>query len=174
MKTVTLIFLLVLPVFAGEMRDIASHDQLSQKLRMSEQQDPMKSLKMVEAEDPTKAAQPEDLLASSEVLSFNGISTLVPKGAVLAVPSTLKSRIGFQAGARWVPWNEFLSVNRGWLKTSEVSFDQAAGRAELPEGLRKQIEETRVVIIATLRQGPITVNPYQAPADDAAAETAAR
>lgn len=174
MKILTLISLLALPVLAGEMRDIASPDQLSQKLRMSEQQDPMKNLTIVEAEDPTKAAQPEDLLASSEVLTFNGIATLVPKGAVLAVPANLRSRTGFQPGARLVPWNDFFAVNRGWIKTTEVSFDQAAGRAELAEGLRKQIEESRVIVIATMRQGPITVNPYQPPADEAGDTTAAR
>lgn len=174
MKTLTLISLIALPVSAGEMRDIASHDQLSHQLRLSEQQDPMKNLKVVEAEDPSKAAMPEDLLATSEVLTFNGISTLVPKGAVLAVPANLKSRIGFQPGARVVPWNEFFAVNRGWINTAEVSFEQAAGRAELPEALRQQVEEGHRIIIATMRQGPITVNPYQPPAEDAADQTAAR
>ncbi|MCH7225410.1 hypothetical protein [Haloferula sp. A504] len=174
MKTLTLITLLALPALAGEMRDIASQDQLGLKLRMSEQQDPMKNLKVVEADDPTEAARPEDLMASSEVLSFNGIATLVPKGAVLAVPANLRCRTGFQPGARLVPWNEFFAVNRGWIQTIEVSFDQAAGRAELPEGLRKQLEESRVVVIATMRQGPITVNPYKPSAEGADPQTAAR
>lgn len=174
MKALTLMFSLALPAFAGEMRDIASQDQLSHKLRISEQQDPMKNLTIVEAEDPTKSARPEDLLASSEVLTFNGIATLVPKGAVLAVPASLRSRTGFQPGARLVPWNEFHAVNRGWIQTTEVTFDQAAGQAELPEGLRKQIEESRVIVVATMRQGPITVNPYQPPADEAGDTTAAR
>ncbi len=174
MKTLSLLPLLAVPLFAVEMRDIASHEQLSQRLRASEQRDPMKNLAPAEGEDPSKAARPADLLATSEVLCFNGVATLVPKGAVLAVPANLKARTGFQAGARIVPWQQFYVNNRNWLSTAEVSFEQAAGRKELPEGLRNQLEESRTIIVATMRQGPISVNPFEPPAEDADPQTAAR
>lgn len=174
MKTLSMLPLLALPLFAGEMRDIASHDQLSQRLRASEQRDPMRNLAPAEGEDPTKAARPADLLATSEVLCFNGVATLVPKGSVLAIPANLKTRTGFQAGARIVPWQQFYLNNRNWLSTAEVSFEQAAGHEELPEGLRQKLEESRTIIIATMRQGPISVNPYEPTAEDAEPQTAAR
>ncbi len=145
------------------MRDTVTHEQLSQRLRMSEQSDPMKELQVIEEEDPAKAAQPEDLMATSEVLSFNGIATLVPKGSVLKMPANLKNRTNYQAGARLVPWNEFFALNRGWITTTEVTFEQAAGREALSDALRKQIDEGFQVIVATLRQGPISVNPYTPP-----------
>lgn len=174
MKIPAILSLFSLPLIAGEMRDITTHEQLSQRLRLSERHDPMKQLQVVEGDDPTAASRPKDLLATSEVLCFNGIATLVPKGSVLAVPAALRARMSYQPGARLVPWHEFFAVNRGWVTTSEVTFEQAAGRAPLSEWTREQVEKTTVVMIATMRQGPISVNPYEQPAEAEAAPTAAR
>lgn len=161
MKRFLLLLPLVVPAHAGEMRDAATNEQLHERYRQSERQDPMRQLEIVESEDPSKAVRPDDLVASSQVLCYNGTASFVPKAAVLQVPANLRSCLEFQAGAKIVPWHVFLLANRNWLTTEEVTLEQASGRAPLGEDLVKRLEKINKVTIATLGQGPISVNPYK-------------
>jgi hypothetical protein len=158
------------PVFAGEMRDAATNQQLTERLRSQRANDPVAAMQVVEGEDPT-ANRPEDLVATSEFLSFDGISTLVPKGALLCVPSGLADRARFRPGYRIVSWAEFHSRNLGWISTAEVTLYQSTGREPLSEAFRLQIGQGGTLIVATMKEGPISVNPYR---PDAAGDTAAR
>jgi hypothetical protein len=158
-----------LPAFSGEMRDAPTSAELTERLRASQQADPMRNLQIVDDKDPSEASRPADLMATSEILCYNGLATLVPKGSLLAIPAHLKDRTQFADGARIVPWQEFFSANRDWLSTSEITLEQASGTQPLGESLVKSLAESRVIHVAVLQQGPISVNPHQPAAGPAAA-----
>jgi hypothetical protein len=166
MKPISLLLLLPLLAHAEtqqtpKFRDAATHEQLVKKLKRSDQYDPMKSLKTVEGEDPSKHNQPLDLLEQSDVICFNGLATLVPKRAILATPSNHKDRLSIQPGVRVVGWSEFFAQNRGWITTVEVTRVQAEGNSALSEETAERIGKSRNLIVATFSGGPISVLPLK-------------
>ena len=156
-----------------EMRDVATHDSLANTLRLAQGMNPLADYKAVKSEEATEVYQPASLIGSSDIISFNGLTTLVPKRAVLAIPDAMKNRIGNHvAGNRVVHWKEFLFANRGWITTVEVSRAQAEGRQRLPEAMTERISEATQLMVATYQGGPISVLPPMEPetVDESAAE----
>lgn len=121
------------------------------------------------AVDPAKANKPQSLLARSEVLSFGGAATLVPKRAIIHKPQSLASRIGMASGVRLQPWKEFYAANRGWISTMEVTRAQAEGKEPFTEEMAKSVAQSSSIIVATFSGDPITVFP--APPKEAAASS---
>lgn len=143
-----------------EMRDVATHEALSNTLRQAQAMNPLTNYKAVEGEAATKVYQPESIINNSDIISFNGLTTLVPKRAILAVPDTVESRIGKHIdGHRVVAWKEFLHANRGWITTVEVSRAQAEGRQPLAESVSERFGKTSNLMVATYQGGPISVLP---------------
>jgi heme exporter protein D len=138
------------------MRDVATHDQLSEKLRVANNQNPLSELKTVEGEDPTKA-KPEDFTSRSDFMSFGGYATIVPKHAILHTPAAMSARVKLQPGSKIQTWAEFYAMNRGWITTIEVSRAQAEGKQPLAEDVVKRIEKSTSVVVATYQSGPISV-----------------
>jgi hypothetical protein len=166
MKTVASLFLvrsaacllLASPAMAEQaaMRDVATHDQLSEQLRVANNKNPLSELKAAEGEDPTKA-KPEDFLSRSDFMSFGGNATLVPKRAILHTPAAMSARIKLQPGSKIHAWAQFYAANRGWITTVEVSRAQAEGKLPLAEEVVKRIEKSSSVVVATYQGGPISV-----------------
>lgn len=152
------------PTPATQMRDAATPDQLSLKYREAQQLDPMRKLEPAKGVDPSTVNQPLDLVSQSDIISFNGMTTLVPKRAVLHIPKEMEARLKFQPGTRVVGWADFFSVNRGWITTVEVSRSQAEGNAALAEEISKRIAKSPNLIVATHHAGPISVLPIKTPA----------
>ena len=151
-------------------RDAETHDLLVRKLRVNQKIDPMKALAPSEGEDPSKKNQPQNLIASSDVISFNGLTTLVPKRAIMKVPAYYEDRVNNHApGNRVVGWLEFYTLNRGWITTVEVSRLQAEGKEPLAEDLTENLGKIRNMIVATYSTGPISMLP---PKEKEEAETA--
>lgn len=141
----------------AEMRDVMTQEQLIKKRSQMAQLDPMKNMVVVESkEDPAKSI-PRDLISQSDVISFGGISTLVPKHAILLIPKNHASRVAYVEGNPLVSWLDFYTKNRGWITTVEVSFAQAKGEAPLSEAVSKQIAKTGNIVIATFSGGPISM-----------------
>ncbi|MFU8894400.1 MAG: hypothetical protein ACNA8L_12320 [Luteolibacter sp.] len=150
-----------------EMRDVATHDVLSNTLRQAQAMNPLSNFKAVEGEAATKVHQPESIIANSDILSFNGLTTLVPKRAILAVPDAHKNRIGKHVdGHKVVTWKEFLFANRGWITTVEVTRAQAEGREALSEATTERFAKATNLIVATYSGGPISVLPPLPPKND--------
>lgn len=143
------------------MRDAATHDQLSARLRREVQVDPMSRMVPAKGADPSVVNRPDDILNQSEILCFGGFATLVPKRALLGVAAKFKDRTVFKDGARVVPWSEFYARNRSWLTTVEVSPDEAGGRAQLPDPVLRQVAECGEIVVATYLGGPISVLEYK-------------
>lgn len=141
------------------MRDAATHEQLVVALRKAEQNDPMKKLPTTQGEDPSVVNRSKDILEDSDIISFRGVATLVPKRAVLQIPGSCSERMKLEPGARIIPWAEFYAANRGWITTVEVSRPQAEGNVPLAEESTKMMSTCRNLVIATYQGGPISVLP---------------
>jgi hypothetical protein len=183
MKTTTLfqgIIMVLTAAAAAEtkapaMRDAATHEQLALALRKADQMDPMKNLPAAKGEDPSVANRPKDLLSQSDIISFRGLATLVPKRAILQIPKSCEERIKLEPGAKIVSWADFYAANRGWISTVEVSRVQAEGNKPLAEDSQKLLSTSRNLVVATYQGGPISVLPLKVPEEnskDAPAQTA--
>ncbi len=147
-------------------RDAATHDGLANSLRMAQQNDPMRNLGPAIGDtekDPAKALAGRDLVKDSLILCFRGELTLLPKRAVLFMPETLESRSKAMDGAAVKTWENFFQKNRGWIRTVEVSREQAMGQAALPKNVVDAFATSTSVIVATFNGGPISVLPYVDP-----------
>ena len=99
----------------------------------------------------------QSLIKQSDILHDGSNWTLVPKGAVLHVPAQMSPRVGAKPLGTLLSWNDFLTANRAWITTEEVSFDQAAGKKSLPDGRKEYWTTQTKVIVATHLGGPISV-----------------
>ena len=153
-------------------RDAATHEQLSQKFRVVSLQNPMKHLPEATGEDPSVASRVGNLLENSDILTFNGLTTLVPKNALVLVPEKFKGVVNSETnGTRIVSWLDFYAQNRGWISTVEVTFAQARGDEPVNPETLAALGKSGNMIVAVLKSGPISVMP---PKPATATETASK
>jgi hypothetical protein len=155
-----------------KMRDAVTHDELAQKLRMSAHNDPIRNLGPAMGkvdEDPAKRVTDRDLVKESTVLNYRGFLTLVPKRAVIHTPANYEDRFKPSDDVQVQSWADFFKGNRGWIRTIEVSREQAMGLAPMDEAIMTALQESTQVVVATFKGGPISVMPYVAPEPEAEA-----
>jgi hypothetical protein len=145
-----------------EMRDAATHEQLQKKSHAAVIQDPMKKLPPANETDPAKDA-PKDLISQSDILSFDGTFTLVPKRAILAIPKDLEKRTQLVNATKLVGWAEFHANNRGWITTLEVTREQAEGNSPIDEDILNSFKDSTTIVVATYHGGPISILPPKTP-----------
>jgi len=150
------------PAASPAMRDAATHEQLAEQWSKTQQDDPMKLLPAAQGKDPA-GKPPQDLLSQSDILSFGGMATLVPKHAILLIPKAMAERTRFAAGSTLLGWAEFYARNRGWITTVEVSREQAEGLEPLAADVSKRFSDAPNLVVATYQGGPISVLPPKAP-----------
>lgn len=151
------------------MRDTATHEQLSQSLRMAKQKDPIRDLGPAAGNvdvDPSLKNSTRDLIKDSTILCYRGFLTLVPKRAVLHLPEELKDRFEVKPNIVVKPWAEFYALNRGWIRTVEVTRAQAMGEEPMSEDAVKAFTESKSAVVATYKGGPISVLPLKVPAEE--------
>lgn len=153
------------------MRDVIGEDQLravcKKAISPMARTLPMANLK----EDPSKVNQPEDLISKSDIISYNGMTTLVPKRAIIQLPESLAQRVGHPDGSRIVSWAEFHAANRGWITTLEVTRAQAAGREPFSKETSATLSKATTMVVATFNGGTISVLPPKTPAPPAEGAT---
>jgi hypothetical protein len=149
--------LTVVAVSAQPMTDRITPEEIAARRQSS----PVRALAQPAADTTAKVNRPgeQSLIKQSDVLSDGKNWTLVPKGAVLFVPDALANRVGARPIGTLLGWTEFLTVNRGWLFTEEVTFEQAAGKAVIPPSRTEFWRKNGKVIIAVHLGGPISVRP---------------
>lgn len=126
--------------------------------------DPLIRLVQPEADTPSPKEEPAPSLIGSSTLLHDGECwTLVPEGAVVHLPSSLKSRLVAKPVGTLLPWNAFLERNRTWLGTVEVDFEQAAGNEALPSRFKDSWNQQDKMIVATHCLGPISVRVASSP-----------
>jgi hypothetical protein len=167
-KTILALMLItLLPLKAEEsakhvFRDAATHDTLAHKLRAVEATDPMNAMEKAEGKDPSIENQPQNLIESSDLISFQGLTTLVPKRAIMKLPEQFKDRINnHQPGNRVVGWLDFYALNKGWITTVEISRKQAGGREDFDPALAEQLGKSKNMIVTVMASGPISYMPYR-------------
>ncbi len=148
------------------MRDAATNDDLSAKYRKAAAENPLRNMVQKPKDDkpdPTTVNQPKNLLETSDFISFGGLTTLVPKRAILHIPKAYDSRIKFVPGTKIVIWPDFIVANRGWIKTVEVTRAQAEGNQPFDEKVLEGIQKSALLVVATYKGGPISVLPQKQP-----------
>jgi hypothetical protein len=145
------------PVQPLPMRDAVRHEDLAEQFSRLDEAARKAEFVPPPAVEGVKERKPVSLLERSEFLSFNGLSTLVPKGSLLNVPDHLSPRTRMVDGNPIVPWAEFFRHNRGWITTMEVSRKQAEADEPLAEETLKSIAKSPLLVVATMAGGPITV-----------------
>ena len=150
----------------GPMRDAVTHEHLSQSLRTAQQKDPVRELGPAIGkvdEDPAVKNTSRDLIKDSTILCYRGFLTLVPKRAVLHLPEKLKDRFEAKPNIQVQTWADFYVANRGWIRTIEVTREQAMGEVAMSEEIVKSFETSTSAIVATFKGGPISVLPVPEP-----------
>jgi hypothetical protein len=111
------------------------------------------------AKDQAKIVQPnEQSIVKQSAILHDGVNwTLVPKSAVIFLPTALKSRVDVKPVGTLLSWVDFLAKNRSWITTNEVSFDQAAGFVPLAAERVAFWAKQDKIVIATHQLGPISV-----------------
>lgn len=142
----------------GMFRDAATHADLSLVYEQACENDPLKLL----GQDPeilaiAKAYTQESLIDRSEILSYGGVMTIVPKGSVILVPEQLRDRVRAAEEAKVVSWPDFLRQNSIWILPMKVKFEQATGEEMLDKNLLAQLEKSGKIVVATCNDHPISI-----------------
>ena len=147
---------------APVMRDAATHEQIALAYRKTAQEDPMRNMKPTKGPDPSVVNRPKSLLSESDIISFGGLATLVPKHAIMQIPASCTERLKIEPGAKLVSWADFYAANRGWITTVEIGIVQAEGNQPLAEETKKMMSKCRNLMVATYQGGPISLLPPKA------------
>lgn len=129
-----------------------------------QQADPMIRLPKPAAGE-TKVERPasQSIIAQSTVLHDGSRWTIVPNGAVVFVPARMKSRVNAAPSGELLAWADFLTANRGWISTCEVTFEQASGKDALPPERTGFWAKQDKIVVAVHQRGPIS---FRAAAND--------
>lgn len=123
-----------------------------------QKRDPMIRLEKPAANE-AKVARPENqsIIKESSILHDGRNWTIVPNGAVVHLPAALKARVNARPVGTLLAWTDFLARNRGWITTTEVTFDQAAGNEAMPAERAAFLAKQDKIVVAVHQCGPISV-----------------
>ncbi|MGC4016050.1 MAG: hypothetical protein QM755_16210 [Luteolibacter sp.] len=143
------------------MKDITTPEEMAARMRAS-QSAPVPG-EPVTGETRVINKAPEGIFETSQILAANGQWTLVPKGALMHVPDSLKNYVTTSPTGTLVPLQEFLGANRQWLTNEEVSIAQAAGQEDLKPDTRKFWTGLNKIVIATHQGGAVSFKNFTPP-----------
>ncbi len=155
MKTAFMLCALATSVFAGPPVLVRITPEALAKIQ---QANPIAQLeKPVEGEAKVTTPAEQSIIKQSMVLHDGKNWTIVPKGAVIFIPDNLKSWIDAKPLGKILAFNDFMTLNRKCLTTTEVTFDQAAGNESLPAERAHFWAKQDKIVIAVHQNGPISV-----------------
>jgi hypothetical protein len=129
-----------------------------QELAKLQQTSPMRQLEKPAANEAAVARPDNQSIIKQSMILHDGKNwTLVPKGAVIFLPAALKAKVDAKPVGTLLPFTEFLTANRAWITTNEVTFDQAAGTQPLPSERVAFWAKQDKIVIAVHQSGPISV-----------------
>jgi len=155
MKTALILCALATSAFAGPPVLVRITPEALAKLQ---QGNPMAQLQKP-APSEAKITTPENqsILKQSMILHDGKNWTIVPKGAVVYLPDALKSRVDVKPVGKLLTFTDFITLNRNWITTNDVSFDQAAGNVPLSAASVAFWSKQDKIVIAVHQSGPISV-----------------
>lgn len=136
-------------------RDATTESSLQREMQKSKRMADYKSA--FEAAPAVKPDLTPSLYKKSIILFDGDNHTVVPMGAVLALPANYRSRIIDKPEGTFQFWSVFLEKNKNWLGAWEVPMAMARGDAEMSKSVMKQIANDSRVLVAVYKGGPITV-----------------
>lgn len=110
-----------------------------------------------EADSKRPSVAASGIYANSDILMSGGYHTVVPKGAVLAVPANLRSKVVKKPHGDFLIWPKFLAKNHYWLLKKEVSYAQASGAKPIEKFQMDMLQRSGKVVIAVMRNNPTSV-----------------
>ncbi len=125
------------------------------------------------ARTPTETIAPElarrsyDIMEMSDFIVFDGISTLVPKGAILNLPIAYRENLAAGPKGRLLLWQDFLTRNRARITPFEITMEEAAGAKRIDPQRLEQAMRGGTIIVAVIHGSPTSVT-TRAPEADAA------
>ena len=105
-----------------------------------------------------ESSKPKNVIERSMILSANGYSTLVPKGAILHLPSKHSSKIVQEPEGNLIAFPEFLRKNIAWLTCREVSMKEAVGDQPLNEQTKEACLNAGRIVISTIQRSPVSTH----------------
>ena len=104
------------------------------------------------------AKRRESLVARSTIVSGASSWTIVPRGAVLSIPSRFQRLVNGQRQGKLVTWHDFHAKNSSWIRLLPVTLEQATGQDPLSEEYIASLKRTGLLVVATCQGGPISVH----------------
>ncbi len=156
MKTALILCALATAAFAGSpvLKPVTPEAIL--KLQKSS---PMSNLQQPAQREVAAIRPAEQSIIKESVILHDGTSwTLVPKGAVVFIPNALKNRADAKPVGTLLSWTDFLVMNRSWITTTDISFDQAAGNLPIPAERATFWAKQDKIVVAVHQSGPISVH----------------
>lgn len=155
MKSPVILWAMILPIFAAQP---VLERVTPESLKKLQERDPMIRLEQA-SKGEAKVKRPVDasILRDSTILHDGRNWTLVPNGAVIHQPESIKAKVNAKPVGTLLPWHEFLRRNPRWLVSHEVTFEQAAGDEELPAEVAKKWSKQEKIVVAVRQTGPISV-----------------
>lgn len=112
------------------------------------------------AAKPKPGARRKKGYSLAELSQFVGegpACVILPKGSVLFCPDAMASRVLSKPAGTMTAWPDFLTANRNWITTHEVTVAQVTGEKPISDETRTSFKAAGKMVIATLRGNPVTV-----------------
>lgn len=91
------------------------------------------------------------------ILAKDKVHTVVPKGAILNLPSEMEGMLVEKPEGDLMRWPDFLKKYGKFVTTREVSWATVKGEDPIKENEKKAFAKGGKVVIAVFRGGPVTV-----------------
>lgn len=126
----------------------------SDTLARIQARDPM--VRVVSSASASTAVQPSPF-KDSTILHDGKNWTLVPNGALVNLPDSMKCRVNLKPVGTLLTWSEFQKKNSNWIDASEVGFDLAVGNAEMPIDSAKAWAQNDKIVVTVHQNEPAVV-----------------
>ena len=112
---------------------------------------------------PETDRRPYDIVAMSDFIAFDELSTLVPKGAILHIPEGFRHNVVQGPKGQLLLWNEFLTRNRARVAPLEIGVEEATGAKPIDPKTLAAAMRNGMILVAVIHGNPSSVAPPVSP-----------
>lgn len=138
----------------------AAHDVISEEAFRKQTESATKMDALFAKAKPLGDTRPnmESSLMTNSLFLFDGeMFTIVPMGAILNLPPSLRQHVIAKPEGTFTFWPNFLKRNAAWLAAKEVTLKMAKGDADAAKAILRETSTDRRVVVSVYKGGPITV-----------------
>jgi hypothetical protein len=113
----------------------------------------------VQSQDAAQVRTPAQpaLLGSALMLNDGKRWTVLPRRAVLRFSDEVKPYIKEGQAGDLVTWQQFQAANSAWVRAVPVNDGLISGKVPVSEEMRKQWQESKVLLVSTYNNNPISL-----------------